>query len=263
MKNSTICIALTAVLVTGAVWWSFGAKSAAAEAVYPAGRVRRSFSDWATARYRAFACRRALAEENARLRRELDMLSAFRMEAERVMEENARLRTLLDYAPGERAGWLAAPVLFRGGAAGAMRVVAVGRGSLHGVAVDDLVAVREGVAGRVIGTSPHTAEVLLVSDQTSNVACELRLGTSRRVFGIVTGAGDQKSLRIRHLPADVAIPPRTEVITSGRGGVFPAGLRIGWTGEISLSSDGLEQEGRVEIAADLAGIEDVLIRHVE
>ena len=263
MKNATISITLAAALVAGAVWWRFGAKSFAAEAVYPAGRARHSLSSWASSRFRAFFRRRELAEENRRLRSEVDMLSAFRMEAERTMDENSRLRALLGYAPGARAGWLAAPVLSRGGAAGAMRIVAVGRGSLDGVAVNDLATVREGVVGRVIEVSPHVSEVLLVSDQTSNIACELKTTGARRVFGIVTGAGDSRKLRIRHLPADVAVAPRTEVVTSGRGGIFPAGFRIGFTAEIGPSPDGLEQEGSVIIAADLAGAEDVLLRHVE
>ena len=277
MKNSTTSIVLATVLVAGMVWWRLGARSAAAEAVLPAERAANAVSRGFFARLRGVWRRSETAAENARLKREVAILSMARQDGERVMAENARLRKLLGYKPPSEGKWMVAPVLSHGGASGSMRMIRAGRGSLDGVKSNAAVAVPEGLVGRVSSTSPHTCEILLLTDPTSNVACEIKPGDGRRgrIFGILSGtAGGMQAgrevlpiayavdpLLIRHLGAGADIPPRAPVVTSGRGGVFPPGLTVGYLLSSRVDSTGLERDGDVAPAVDFAGLEDVLIRY--
>ena len=279
MKNSTTCYVLAAVLILGIAGWRLGARGAAVEAVLPAEKLGMFVKRGLMPRLRAVWHRGDMAVENARLKREVAMLSQVRSDNERVMAENARLRKLLGYEPPVAGEWISAPVLSRGGTSGAMRVVRVGRGSSDGVEVNAAVAVPDGLVGRVQSVSPHTAEILLLTDPTSNVACELKPGDNRpgRMFGILSGTAKSAAdgspvaalvyavdpLLIRHLGADIDLPPRTRVVTSGRGGVFPPGLTVGYLLSSRVDSTGLEREGDVAPAVDFAGLEDVLIRHAK
>ncbi len=277
MKNSTTCIVLASVLAAGMVWWRLGAKSAAAEVVLPAERAKVAVSRGFWTRVRGVWQRTETAAENQRLKREVAILAMARQDGERVMAENARLRKLLGYAPPDEGNWIFAPVLSHGGASGSMRVIRAGRGSVDGVKMNAVVAVPDGLVGRVTSVSPHTCEILLLTDPTSNVACEIKPGDGRkgRIFGILSGTARSDEggrtvlplsyavdpLLIRHLGVDVDMPPRAPVVTSGRGGIFPPGLTVGYLLSSRVDSTGLERDGDVAPAVDFAGLEDVLIRH--
>lgn len=279
MKNATTGVIVLVVLVGGLLLWRTAAKSAAAEAVYPVENASGWFSRHVFSRVRGVFARASTAAENERLRREVAVLSMARVDADTAQAENARLRALLGYAPGTTNAWLVAPVLARGGAADVRRTLRAGRGSLDGVAEDDVVAAPDGLVGRVSAVSPHTAEILLVTDPSSHVSCRLEtidpdLGT---VCGVVSGGGVRAvddgaagsllyvvdPLRIRHLGRDLQVPPRTKVVTSGLGGVFPAGLAVGYLLETRIDESKLAREGDVVPAVDFNSLEDVFIRHAQ
>ena len=134
-----VLIALGAV-ATAVVVFSRGT---ALEAIFPAERARRSFSDKVWSRVKG-ACRGASASaENVALRREVAALALARDGAARLEAENARLRRVLEYRDQNPETWLVAEVLAAGGALGPRRTMRVGKGSLAGV--------REGAVVVVVG----------------------------------------------------------------------------------------------------------------
>ena len=254
--GSIIAITLAAVGVLLLICW----RSAAVEAAYPVERVRQVFARSVWPRVRGLFRGSAAGAENVRLRREVAALSVLRSDIDRLTTENARLRRALGYAARMPETWLAAGVLSRGGgAAGARHSVRVDKGSLAGVRPGDVVVVPEGLVGQVADVTPHTADVLLITDPSLKVACEMEAGTQGRSFGILSG-GDEDSLRIRHLGNAGSLTPCSRVCTSGRGGVFPRGLEIGTLLEIRRDSLGLAREGEVQPSVDFSTLEDVFIR---
>ena len=110
-----------------------------------------------------------------RLRREVASLALARDELARLEEENERLRRALDYSESARGAWFAAGVLARSSALAAGRhVLRADKGSLAGVAEGAVVSVPEGLVGRVVSVTPHTCEILLVTDPSLKVACEAK-----------------------------------------------------------------------------------------
>ena len=165
-------IALAAVM-TAVVCFS---RAAGVEAMYPFQRAWRAVSDKVGSRISGAWRGAAASAENVRLRREVASLALARDELARLEEENERLRRALDYSESARGAWFAAGVLARSSALAAGRhVLRADKGSLAGVAEGAVVSVPEGLVGRVVSVTPHTCEILLVTDPSLKVACEVAL----------------------------------------------------------------------------------------
>ena len=198
-------------------------------------------------------------------------------ERESLAEENQRLRKLLGYAAASTNRWICAPVLSRDGAGGVRGLMRVGRGSADGVKTNATVAVPGGLVGRVEHVTRRTADVRLLTDPSTKVACEIQTNDPSlgAVQGILEGGGTQTAhartglsilylvnpLRMRHMKRRPLLPPNAKIITSGLGGVFPRGLTVGYLIEgCEEDETQLEREGAVMPAVDFPSLEDVFIR---
>ena len=225
-------------------------RTAGVEAAYPVERAASAFSRKVCTRLAGLAKGAESRAENVRLRREVAELSLVRADMARLEEENERLRRALGYAARQSGDWLPACVLSAGGgAAAAHKTVRTGKGALDGVAVGAVVVVPEGVVGRVTSVTPHTSEVTLIVDHSVKVACEIEVQDGSRPRGIVSGGGEDV-LIMRYLRDAENVPPRSRVVTSGLGGVFPRGLEVG-----TYTAD-----GEVLPSVDFSTLEDVFIR---
>ena len=253
-KKSTLAIAVFA--VTGVVLLC-AFRSAAVEAVYPVEKAKRTFADKVLTRLKGMWRASETAAENVRLKREVASLALARERYETIAAEALRLRRLLGYAQTLPGAWVAAEVLSSDGAAAqARRTLRVSKGSRDKVCVGDVVAVPDGLVGKVVDVSAHTAEVLLVSDGSLKVSCLVE--GARGVLGILSGGTDAQ-LVLRHLSAGADPPPRARVVTSGRGGVFPAGLQVGTLLEVRGDVGSLGREGDVQPSVDFSRLTDVFI----
>ena len=252
--GSLILLALAAVGTTVLLCF----RSSVAEAVYPVERAFCVFRQEVCSRVRGVFNAAAEGAENVRLRRDVAALSMLRGDVERLEVENARLRRALDYTARADEKWLPAGVLSAGGGAAAVRdTIRVDKGSLAGVRTGAVVAVPEGLVGRVTAVSPHTAEVTLVTDPLVKVACEIEVNGSTVGSGILSG-GSADVLVLQHVRKTSAALSHAQVITSGRGGVFPRGLAVGRLQSVTNDVRGLR--GEVLPQVDFARLEDVFIR---
>lgn len=260
--NKTAVITALALAIVGSVVLAVF-REASIEGVYPVERAKCLFTRHIWARVKGAFNGVVYARENAQLKREIAALSMTLGDNERLEAENAHLREVLAYAQREPGKWIAAPILSEGGAsAGARKTIRVGKGSLAGVAKDQIVRVPEGLVGRVESVTPHTAQILLITDPSLKVSCVIE-GAASRVLGILSG-GTEEMLVLSHMTAGASIPPRARVLTSGLGGVFPAGITVGTFLSDKYSSDEVMpsmRTGEVQPAVDFAALEDVFIRH--
>lgn len=236
-------------------------RAVAVEAAYPVERAGKAVSVSVWSRLSGLFHASAAAAENVKLRREVAALAVLKGDVERLEKENARLRRALGYSAHEPEAWVAAEVLSSGGgAAGVRDVVRVNRGSLAGVRTGAVVVVPEGLVGRVTAVTPHTAEVLLVTDPSLKVACEVETGSSVRLRGILSG-GSPDLLVLRHLRNAAAAPSGSRVLTSGLGGVFPRGLEVGTL--LCVTNGVRSVEGGVAPRVEFSTLEDVFIRRAK
>ena len=259
-KTTGSFIALT--LAAAGAFVLVTSRAAAVEAVYPVARAKRALTVRVWSRITGLFRASAANAENVRLRREVASLAMLRGEVERLDAENARLRRALGYVAKEPGTWLAAGVLSRGGGAAgtAGGFLRVDKGSLDGVREGAVVAVPEGLVGRVTEVTPHTAGVTLVTEASVKVACAVETGTGAVASGILVGGGEDR-LVLKHLKGAEGVPPRARVLTSGLGGVFPPGLEVGTLLDVRKDANGLACVGEVLPPVVYSTLEDVFIRH--
>ena len=114
-----------------------------------------------------------------------------------------------------------------------------------------------GIVGRVTAAAERSSEVLLVLDPEGAVAGMVR---NSRYPGIVEGSvSDQGYLQMIHLPYDSQVRENQTVITSGLGGIFPKGLRIGFITEIIVEPNGLMKKALIQPFVDFDRLEEVLV----
>lgn len=225
-------------------------RSAPVELAYPVERGRMIFARQVWSRVQGIFRGSEAEAECIELKRRIAALSLVQSHLERLEAENARLRKTLGYTARNPETWLAASVLSSQGAAAATHdVIRVDKGSLDGVKKGAVVSVPEGLVGRVTDVTLHTSEIMLLTDPTVRVSCEIETESPNPPRGILSGASSEYLL-LKHLVRATGAPPRARVITSGFGGVFPRGLEVG-----TYISD-----GQVMPSVDFATLEDVFIR---
>ena len=133
-------------------------------------------------------------------------------------------------------------------------------GLKDGVHVDDVVITPQGVVGRVVRCGNQSCTVTSILDGTSAIA---GIVERTRDNGIVKGniflGNEEGACRMTYLPLDTEIMPGDVVLTSGLGGIYPKGLRIGEVLEIT-SPKNSEPYALVQPYTDLLRLEHVIDR---
>lgn len=163
-----------------------------------------------------------LHAENARLREENERLLHWQSVARKLELENRSLRDMMHFVPDQPVSFVSARVV--GDAGGSfVRSVLVLAGARDGVAKGQVALTGDGLVGRVGETGERSARVLLLTDLNSQVPVILE---SSRERGILAGDNSDRP-RLTHLAITAKPQIGDRVMTSGHGGVFPAGLPVG------------------------------------
>jgi rod shape-determining protein MreC len=135
------------------------------------------------------------------------------------------------------------------------RSVLVNRGQTHGVRSGMPVISERGLVGLVTTTSTRAAKATLVLDRQSAIDGIVQRSRSR---GIVRGRGtDQLDFEFVVRGSDVR--NGDVVISSGLGGVYPKGIRIGEVTSVSDPGSKLLQTAKLVPAVDFGRLEQVFV----
>jgi len=194
--------------------------------------------------------------ENQQLRQRLleVQLEADAMRSERL--ENVRLRRLLGLEERQPHRLVAACVAGRsldrlGGS------LTLDKGAADGVEPNLAILTPDGLVGRVERATQHGARVLTLLHRDCAVAARIERS---RVDGVLQwDFGAQPVLNLRYISSQEDVQVGDRVITSGLGGIFPAGIRIGTVSKVGLESNGLMKEIFVRPSVDFRSVEEVLV----
>jgi rod shape-determining protein MreC len=202
-----------------------------------------------------FAARDTLIAENLEFRRErletegrLQRLAALEM-------ENERLRSLLESRGRVGSRALVAEILavdldpYR-------QRFDLNRGFVNGVFVGQALIDAKGVVGQVVRVGPFTSEALLITDADHAVPVSVNRNGLRT---IAVGTGDSDQLRLPYLTNNADIVVGDLLMSSGLGGVFPAGYPVGRVTEVRLRPDQSFAEVIAEPASALDREREVLL----
>ena len=193
----------------------------------------------------------ALTTEVAQLREKINRLN----EAEL---ENIRLRGLLKMKENLSGQWqtVSARVIARD-AGNWYQTVTINRGAADGLKKGLAVINQDGLVGQILATSAQTAEVLLILDKDGAVSV---LDQLSRTPGVVEGIDSPRGfLRMIHVPQDAVLRENEIIVSSGLGGLFPPGLRIGYVVSVQAEPNGLMKQAIVRPFVDFERLEEVLV----
>lgn len=182
-------------------------------------------------------------EENQRLRKEVERLTAWHSTALKLQQENKEFRSMLNVHDVPDAPYVSARVI---GDLGSpfVHTVLINAGIKEGVQKDMPVVGPEGLIGRVVSAGSRVSRVLLLSDLNSRVPVRLEASGYQSVL-----AGDNENLpQLFYLPSGAKVKRGDRLITSGHGGVFPPGIPVGSVSRLDGGS--AKDEVRVQTFAD-------------
>jgi rod shape-determining protein MreC len=135
------------------------------------------------------------------------------------------------------------------------RSVLVDRGTDQGVQPGNPVITDNGVVGLVTATSENASKTMLILDRQSAVDGIVQRSRAR---GVVRGQG-RGELQFEFVVRGGDVRVGDVVITSGLGGVYPKGLRLGEVLEVSESGGQLMQLATLKPAVDFGRLEQLFI----
>lgn len=137
------------------------------------------------------------------------------------------------------------------------------KGRKHGIPMGAPVVFAGGVVGRINEVHEYTSTVELLSNSHLRMAVIIA-GDNRPMS--YRGSGYQTLQtpvgRAEYIPNDIKItdpsdPPR--IITSGMGGVFPAGLHIGYLRRLHPGASGMFMDGDIHLDKRLSSLTEVAV----
>ena len=185
-----------------------------------------------------------LLEQNKELRRELQQMKSWKEAALQLEQENARLLDLSQLRLDSKLTHVSGIVMADSGSPFRQSVL-LNIGSRDGIqdgwaAMDGL-----GLVGRISGVGSSTSRVLLLTDNASQIPVILQpSGQDAIVMGDNSFAPPVEFIENADL-----VRPGDRIITSGGGGVLPAGLLVG---TLAMDPNG---RLRTRLAADYARLE--------
>jgi rod shape-determining protein MreC len=224
----------------------------AVTAVTPVAKVVDSVRSGVTGVVRNYLLFKDLRSENEQLKRELGKAKLETQRLRGEIETADRLKALASFQSQSPSKMLPARVIATGTGANS-RVVFLDSGSRAGVLRGMAVITPDGIVGKVIGSYPTAAQVLLITDPTFAAGV---ISQKHRVRGMVRGLG-QGNCRIDYIQNEETVDPGERFFTSGDDGVFPRGLPVGTVTVVRLGN----QHKEVFLAPSglQAGLEEVLV----
>ena len=160
-----------------------------------------------------------VSEKNENLQAALVEASVRLSMLEEARLENNRLRAVLGFEPPPGYSLVPAKVISVTGDKIPIAAV-INRGSKDSIFVDQAIINQVGLIGRIISVSYDYATVQLLTDRVA-----ARVAESREM-GIVKYSLTE-GMVLDNFPIQGTINPGDLILSSGLGGVYPAGLRVG------------------------------------
>ncbi len=164
----------------------------------------------------------SLYDQNQELRRELQQMKAWKEAAIQLGQQNARLLDLNQVRLDPSLTHVTGVVLADSGSPFRQSVL-LNVGSRDGIrdgwaAMDGI-----GLVGRISGVGQRTSRVILLTDSNSRIPVVIQPSGQKALM-----SGDNSPAPpLEFIEKLDAVRPGDQVVTSGDGGVFPAGLLVG------------------------------------
>ncbi|MBQ4567608.1 MAG: rod shape-determining protein MreC [Desulfovibrio sp.] len=195
--------------------------------------------------------------ENEMLRSRLEDMEARLLANTEDLAELRRLRELLRLPVDVNWRPLGARVLAgRMGPNAVLDSIVINRGYSNGGRPGTPLVTHQGLVGRVLRASAHSATVLLITDPGSRIAV---FAQESRALGILAGRGTGSPLEVNFVERGSAIRKDEVLITSGLDGKFPKGIPVARVVSVAPSDYTQFLAVEAEPSVDLRHVEEALL----
>lgn len=195
-----------------------------------------------------------IEEENRNLKKKInDMQSQLILFQEGYLEAQ-RLKDILALKDDNNFRAVTARIIGRAQVA-LSQIILINKGTTHGLSTGMPVMAPPGLVGRVIDVSWHSAKVLPLIDENSNIDAIVQ---RTRIQGIIRGAGSRGCV-LKYISKTQDVQEGDIIVCSGIGGVFPKGMMIGRISHVNRQEAGLFWKIYVTPAINYSKLEEVLV----
>ena len=216
--------------------------------------------DWAEGVYGYVFQFSEMEQELSDLRRRVADLEEQARQGQEALAENAQLRELLNLQERRKDLEFESAKITARSTSNWESTLTISKGSAAGVEAGDCVLTDTGVGGGVVSeTSLLSSTVATLIDTSIEVG-----GVVTRTYsaGILEGDFDlmnQGLLRLSYLPEGAGLVAGDEVLTSGLGGIYPAGLVVGRVQGVFNDAAGMSRYAIVDPSVELGGLIEVFV----
>ena len=260
-----LALVIVAAIIVGAVVGALGGKAGFLTNLdgilrEPFQKASVTFTGWMESLFGNIYRYDSLRAENQQLREELAKALRAAREGQEAVQENERLRDLLDLSQRHSDFDLESAKVVAFSASNWSSTLTISKGSEAGIEVGDCVITEGGsLVGQVMEVGSGWSTVRTVID------IDLSTGgyvSNSGATGMVTGdfqLMQEGKTKLGYLMEGVSLFPGDTVLTSGRGGAYPAGLVVGTVVEVRNEAGGQQTYGVIEPACNLGNLLQVFI----
>ena len=216
--------------------------------------------NWAEGLYDYIFHYQDMEQEVSELRRKVARLEDEVRQGQEASRENEQLRALLQLREMRRDFIFESARVSARGTQGWDSTLTLSKGSSSGLEVNDCVITETGVLVGVVsqvGLNWATVDTII----SPNIEMG-GLVTRANASGILDGElslMQQGLVRLSYLPLDTGLMPGDEVLTSGRGEVYPSGLVVGRVEQVKTDPSGMSCYALIRPEVDLGELIEVFV----
>lgn len=265
-RNNGILVLIVALLlsivisVTGRMFGADPLSGVVNTVVTPIRGGINAVINWAEDLYDYIFHYQDMEQEVSDLRRQVARLEDEVRQGQEASRENEQLRQLLNLQEKRRDFVFEAARVSARGTQGWDSTLTLSKGHASGVKVNDCVITETGALVGVVsqvGLNWSTVDTVI----SPNIEMGA-LVTRANVSGILEGElsmMQQGMVRLSFLPLDTGLLAGDEVLTSGRGEVYPSGLVVGQVEQVKTDQSGMSRYALIRPAVELDKLIEVFV----
>ena len=201
-----------------------------------------------------------LVAENDALRRDLAEARQQVRESREAADENVRLRNLLGYLEKNTTFVTESALITSWDASNWTSAFTISKGARSGIELGDCVITEAGMlVGQIMELGDKWATVRSIIDVNMDAGVLVGEGSIAAMLVGDYALMQEGKCKLSYFTEDVTLFTGDVIVTSGRGGAFPAGISVGTVTELRSEAGGQKYYAVVDPAVDMSLLSQVFI----
>jgi rod shape-determining protein MreC len=233
-------------------------RSIAQTVMYPVQRSTSGTFNWVGGFFGNLGELRRASTENQQLKQQVEQMEVELRDTRQRAAQADRLEQLFQLKQSSQYQTVVAQVIARDPSMW-FDTITIDKGRVHGLEINMPVVTGGGIVGRVVSTSPFSAQVMLLTDERSGAGAVVgQLGESN-ALGSIKGLGENGLLEMRYVSGLEKVQPGDTVTTTGQDAIYPPGYKVGEVVEVRPGSATQAQVIRIRPSAGLDRLKEVAV----